>query len=341
MLGRYSFVLLFLVLVATLAGVAQKSAVHPQAAAVEAIASTGVISSHTGELATALPDEPVSEMVLIQRRAELIEAMDRLVAFEHYYRSIYGSFTPLLSRMGFSVPPGVSDLYDLRIQEATENRLLVVAMGDGTQKLKDRVTLDQGYRLEANFPVPPPRAEYLQRKALKHLRKLAQSHVDQKVEEETVFREYFKYGKPTGENSKWVAVGVKGPVFGLRYELNQEQMDQSNLAEFDGDEFAIGSFTGENPETLVMAQKIYHGEVGRYAKNVSELSKIVSFRFENAQVPEIRGLTNVLESAKNSLSVEKIGTQEPELVLAKPAPQAQHNASKGLIVERIPASMPR
>src|SRR4051812_38328693 len=50
----------------------------------------------------------------IERR-ELVEVLDRIVAYERTYRSVYGHFTQFLNRVGFLVPDSLLKVYEIRV----------------------------------------------------------------------------------------------------------------------------------------------------------------------------------------------------------------------------------
>jgi hypothetical protein len=209
------------------------------------------------------------------RRLELLEVLDRLVAYQHYYRSVYGHYTQRLSRLGYAIPEQVAEAYDVRIASASRSRLMITAFSEIQGRVRDRITIDQDYQIQANFVVPEPRVEHLRTVALRHLRASREAPsgrpLDSITEDRGLFKGYFRY-------ELGMAIGVKAPVLGMRIDL-----------EADSPEVAEGAKTGQKPVASVMstleeaylAQKIFRGEMGRYARNWSELSKIASFRFED------------------------------------------------------------
>jgi hypothetical protein len=251
-----------------------------------------------------LPVEiPVHERAVDRtRRRELIETLDRIVAYERYYRSVYGHFTQLLSRVGVQVPSAVSDHFEIRVAEASGDRLLVTAFSEVNGRIVDRVSIDQSYRLKATFEIPPPRPEYLKVQALKHLRALRDSPDGAPpLAEQGVFSGYFDYAIRRDSESRKTAfaVGIRHPVSGARVELGPREAESTDgvgqLTEVLG-QVAEGvrdglepTRPGEKPsnreiastlEEAYLAQRIFYGEMGRYARSWAELSKIAAFRFE-------------------------------------------------------------
>ena len=60
------------------------------------------------------------------------EVLDRLVAYEHYYRSVYGHFTKLVSRLGY---PVLGDLAEISMMStflarASRERLVITAFSE-------------------------------------------------------------------------------------------------------------------------------------------------------------------------------------------------------------------
>jgi hypothetical protein len=221
------------------------------------------------------------------QRRELMEVLDRLVAYEHYYRSVYGHFTKLVSRLGYSVPAELSEVYDIRVSEASRDRLILSAQSEinGRQQ-QDMVTVDQSYEVHSSFVPPVPRPEYLKGLALKQLRVLRDAPIGQAHEELGVFTGYFHYEQlKDSQNRKVVtAVGLKPPVLGVQLELGSgepeiSEVTRGNMPEILGQK--PSSNTMSTLEEAYLAQRIFHAEVGRYAKNWSELARIASFRFED------------------------------------------------------------
>src|SRR3954468_13860533 len=108
MLRRYSFLVIFLGLLSTLAWWAGR-----------------VESAMAPQNAFSLSNSASNEQAETSQRRQVVEALDRIVAYEHYYRSVYGHFTRLISRLGYHLPAGLSELYDVRVTEAAGNRLVV------------------------------------------------------------------------------------------------------------------------------------------------------------------------------------------------------------------------
>lgn len=229
-------------------------------------------------------------------RRELLEALDRLITYELYYRSIYGRFTKLMSRVGMTLPQRVSQVYQIQIVEATADRLRIAAFSDAERGKPEYVTVDQDFKIQANFKIPLARVEYLRFQAMKHLRQLSHTQLGQSIEEQGLFKGYFRFEvRPDSEGQKVAfAVGIRQPVVGVRLQYgltSQSHWEQSedphlDLVEFP--DFHRPSQLGQDEsgdvlsseEEVRLAQKIFYGEIGRYAKTMSELSKIVTFQFE-------------------------------------------------------------
>lgn len=236
--------------------------------------------------------EPGAEL---SQRRELLEVLDRLVAYEHYYRSVYGHFTKLISRLGYPIPPGLSDIYEVRVSEAAHERLLITAFSEVDGRTRDLVSVDQDYEVRASFDLPAPRPEYLKSLALKQLRLLRDAPFGQSIEEQGLFRGYFRYElrQDSQDRKNALAVGIKAPVVGIQLELGAETEELAEQAGQTGQKDESLDFdpvqTGQKPSGNVMstleeaylAQRIFRGEVGRYAKSWSELAKIAAFRFED------------------------------------------------------------
>ena len=285
MFQRYSFFPIFLFLLAGLQWWAHRveSLTHVDPPPILAIPGVG-------------PSKDTGKRVQIEtsKRLDLVEALERIVAYEHYYRSVYGHFTKLVNRVGFKVPRTIGSLYDIRVVDATKDRLLVNAFSEVDGKTDDMLSIDQDYEVRANFTVPSPRAEYLRISALKHLRALYGAPKGQMSGEEGVFKDFFRY-EVKDEDDKRVAfaVGVRAPVQGMQLEISSNNSQAENayldiLSEDPSNNFSelAPSLTGQwsqgNEGTLeeaYLAQRIFRGETGRYAKNWLELSKITGFKF--------------------------------------------------------------
>jgi hypothetical protein len=259
--------------------------------------------------------ESTAQPVQSSKRRELLELLDRIVVYEHYYRSVYGHFTKLLSRVGVSIPTSISDVYEIRVVEATSDRLMIQALSEVEGKTGDIITVSQDFQVHANFALPPPRPEYLRIHALKHLRTLRDAPSGQVIDESGVFRGFFSYEvkRDAQDRRSAIAVGIRPPVVGLQLEAGSQS--DSHLALFDeeGEHAHSETMTGQRPvgnvmttlEEAYLAQRIFRGEMGRYAKDWSELSRIAKFRFRDRerypseQVPFGDGSTDlVLDAAE-------------------------------------------
>jgi hypothetical protein len=161
-------------------------------------------------------------------RQMLLEALDRLVRYEHYFHDINGRFTRDLSRL--SVPGRLASgdfeelrrFYEISVIEVQPKRFLLLATGI---KNTDRVTIDESHRLNANFVVPPPTRAYLLEEADRLLGLRAQG-LDP---EEGIFSQYWQIMKTTDDQG-WVALGVRNPVMGERREFEGERVLASLFA---------------------------------------------------------------------------------------------------------------
>lgn len=229
-------------------------------------------------------------------RQELIENLDRIVAYQHYFHSVYGHFTKVLNKIGFHIPQGLTQLYEIRVVEASSDRLLISAFSESEGKVTDLVSIDQDFQIHANFKVPEPRLEYLKAQASRHLRLLSEAPKGQRVEEQGVFKGFFQFVRRTQDSSQssWIAIGIRNPVDGIEIKLDSSQTGQEPVLNATWDELekvepaTDSAKTGQmdsdhNPgleEETFLAQQIFKGEIGRYAKSWEELSRIANFKFE-------------------------------------------------------------
>lgn len=222
------------------------------------------------------------------RRREVVEVLDRVVAFQHYYRSVYGHFTKLLNRIGYTIPPGVLSAYDIRVAEASSERLLITAISEIDGRAADVISIDQDFEVRSNISLPMPRPEYLRAQALKHLRTLREAPAGQGAEEQGVYRGFFRFEvrKDSQDRRIAFAVGVRPPVVGLQLEQGEGEGDSALPMDFAEVPVSEAPATGQRSvgnvmssmEEELLAQRIFLGEVGRYARTWSELTKIAHFK---------------------------------------------------------------
>lgn len=308
MMRRYSFLITFAVLLSGLSGLSRWFERFGASSNLEAVS----FSKAAGEGGS------------IQHRRELIEALDHLVHYQHYYRSVYGEFTPVLGRLGFGLPGTVLENFEIRVEKANRESVYVTAHSIHGM---DHVTIDQDFKIQSNFEIPLPKPEHLRFQALRHLVLLSEAPRGQRIEEQGVFRGYFQYEVQESAEGRKLAVarGIRAPVIGLQLEGGKGSAGpsaQSSLLS-DGDE----AFWGEDPsaaptpltgqgqattsvmspgEEARLAQRIFKGEMGRYARNLAELSRITSFSFgrEN-HAPE-----RVPAQQSSRLEIEPISADE-------------------------------
>ena len=215
----------------------------------------------------------------VDAHRDLLEALDGLVAYEHYYHSVYGHFTQFLQRVGYSIPETVADNYEIRVVEATPSRLLVSAFSEVNGKTVDVASADQDYRVNANFPLPGPRPDYLRVLAVKHLRTVQDAPKDQPLEEQGVYRGYFKYSfRDEGRGRVAYAIGIKSPVLGMQVQSSASASEVLTGVHHIGQNESTTNPT-HSLEEAYLAQRIFRAETGRYATNWNELAQIAHFSF--------------------------------------------------------------
>lgn len=257
-------------------------------------------------------------------RRELLEVLDRLVTYERYYRSIYGRFTKMVSRVGLTIPLRLTQAYQIQVIEATTDQLLISAFTESGNEKLEQVSIDQNYEVRANFKIPMPRADYLRVQAIKHLRQLRDLNIGQKIEERGIFKGYFRFEVRKDSENRRVAfaVGVRPPVVGMQLEqgpmqgndhvqVMDPQLDSSDFAEMEN-LLAIGQGTGVDvmspDEVERLAQQIFYGEMGRYARTLTELSRIANFHF--AQNKKDQETDRHISSVRNPLEIEPITSEK-------------------------------
>lgn len=163
-----------------------------------------------------------------ESRQMLVEALDRLVRYQHYFHEINGRFTRDIARLSLPSRLASGDLeqlrryYEISVIEVQPKRFLLLATG---VKNTDRVTVDESHRLNANFIVPLPTRAYLLEEADRMLGLRSQGLELQ----DGIFSQYWQISK-TPEDQSWVAIGVRNPVVGERREFQGERVLASLFA---------------------------------------------------------------------------------------------------------------
>lgn len=316
------------------------------------------------------PSVEMGQENLLQRReaqrSELLETLDRIVVFEHYYRSVHGRFTRLVNRTGLSFSKELSKLYDIRVSQATSDRLLVTAFSEGNGKTEDVASLDENFQLHANFAIPAPREEYLKLTVMKHLRNLLNKNgTKDPISEMTLYKGYFSYEiKEDSKGKKYAfAYGVRKPVEDLKLSYQEGSsdeeltLDEGQLAALSG---LIGEDNADNPHSKScvgdartsdqldncdevggdahLAQEIFRGELGRYAKSWAELSKVAHFRSDAENTIEHHDAIGSDTFSENKLTNRVEITRLPTgISSAAPRPFSPERilSKKGLEIERI------
>ncbi|RZA05781.1 MAG: hypothetical protein EOP11_12010 [Proteobacteria bacterium] len=237
-------------------------------------------------------------------RQLLLEAMDKLSRYQGYYAEVNGRFTRDLSRLSMPAQLGSGTWeelrrdYEISVLEVHPNRFLLLATGVNNS---DRVTIDESFRLNANFVLPPPSRAYLVEEADRLLR-LKQEGIEPK---EGVFTRFWSLTPEEGAGL--VAVGQRPPVMGERRTLEARREVASLFSAvgnqvkdtmgFDPSvsgpaENSEGAKTSagykENLESkdvtewlqaAQLAQLSHRRELGRYAKRWEDLDRVSSYRF--------------------------------------------------------------
>lgn len=239
-------------------------------------------------------------------RQLLLEALDRIVRYQHYFHDIHGRYTRDLTRLSLPTRFASGDLeqllraYEISVIEVQPRRFLLLATG---VKSTDRVTVDESYRLNANFVMPPPSRSYLLEEADRMLNLRSQG----KGAQEGIFTRYWAIERSPDDQS-WVAVGVRSPVLGERREFEADRALASIFAsvservkskmrvasppaeeEGEGEPEASGSGlfkeilsasdVQEWLERARLAQHVHMRENGHYAKKWESLDAVSDYHF--------------------------------------------------------------
>ena len=240
-------------------------------------------------------------------RQLLLESLDKLVRYEKYFREINGRYTRDLSNLSLPEKMASGNLEDLRrryeisVLELHPNRFLLIASGVGNS---DRVTIDESFRLNANFILPPPSKAYLFEEADRLLRLKMQGT----KEAEGI---YARYWRVQSAEEQWYAIGIKSPVLGEKHEIRQARLPasifnsvskhlqtrMSSSSQTAKDEAANQKSAEKSALPLAFkeklssndvndwliharqAQHIFKRERGRYARKWEELDLVSNFRF--------------------------------------------------------------
>jgi hypothetical protein len=193
--------------------------------------------------------------------------------------------------VGYTLPPEIAEVYEVRVEEASAERLVITAVSEVRGRAGDFLSVDQDYKIQANFQLPAPRPEFLKAQAMRHLRVLRELGItpSRELQEKGIFQGFFRYELKRSSQNLPVAraVGTRPPVRGVELEFDGSESDASVSVELAQEAASTGG-TGEQSkardikETLeeaYLAQQIFRGETGRYARNWEELTRISSFRF--------------------------------------------------------------
>ncbi len=228
----------------------------------------------------------VQSQVALSVRQELMEDLDRLVTYENYYHAMEGRFTLLLNRVGFRPSPRVLAEYDIRVQVATADLLLIQVVSEKGGQVLDRVTVDQDFQVHSSFVLPAPDRRFLVAKALTHLKRLREAPEGVLLPERGIYTGYFDYSVVTSSNQEPIAValGLKVPVQGDRFELsssNEQEMTlqlETILASEWKERQNSGRDESQRDQEL-LAQRIFFGEIGHYAQDREELFQVIGIPF--------------------------------------------------------------
>ncbi len=258
-------------------------------------------------------------------RRALIEALDRVVRYEHYHHEVYGRFTRDLYRLG--LPEKLSDTtldeirryFEISVIESSPSHVLVAATGLGFSARElsltgDRVIIDEHFRVQASFPLPEPSRSYLLEEADRKIRHQLQG----KGHYEGVYADYWKVERAKDTEAGIVAVGKRAPVLGeihswiepvgareissvARPEIFQSVRDRlrSRVLPAESSEKStpyVRDFRADDVrawlEQVRLAQHIYRREFGRYARRWEDLAAVSDILTPNGSgfAPNLRVL---------------------------------------------------
>jgi hypothetical protein len=270
----------------------------------------------------------------VQMRRALLETLDRMVRYQKYYAELNGKFTrdltrlPVPDRQTASRDFDINKFYEISVLDARPNRILLLATGIENG---DRVTIDEGHRVSANFILPSPAKSYLEEEADRLLRLRSQAL----PLTEGVYSRYWKLEKEEGKG--FVALGAKAPVLGERRELAQgrelsslfasirEKVENRIMGKSLEDRDSGRTLASKEPplkfpaewshqdvlswmEAARLAQHVHLREKGRYARRWEELDTVSSFQF----TPRMKWARNIrinpIEFGDDSFQISIEGT---------------------------------
>jgi hypothetical protein len=242
------------------------------------------------------------------RRQLLVEVLDKTVRYEKYFGDTHGRFTRDLARL---LLPGryasgskeeIQQSYEISVLETYPNKFLILATGINSS---DRVTIDEGHRISANFVLPPPARVYLMEEADRILRLRAQG-----LEPESgIYSRYWSIEKSGDDHpGMFTALGTKAPILGEKREwqsagepnsifaavgeqlrLRMGQATERGLASLARKEGLLPSSpykenlgvqeVKEWLEAGRFAQEVYRREKGELAKRWEDLDQVSDFHF--------------------------------------------------------------
>ncbi len=279
-------------------------------------------------------------------RQDLMEDLDRIVSYEHYYHSLHGRFTLLLNRIGFPLSSSVIAEYDIRVSVATADFLLINAIAEKDGKMLELVSIDQDFRVHSSFPLPEPRRQFLVAQAMKRLRVLRSTPQGEVAAEPGIYQGYFQYSLKTAsdQDQHAYAIGLKPPVQGEKIELhtaNDEEMALALESILAGD--ASGDSEGASldrfREQEYLAQRIFLGETGRFPRDREELGRVTRFQLAPERDPAFTRLT-MEPIGTESQGFPDSSREEGALSLVAPTGRREKSQQGGLEIEPVGRDQP-
>lgn len=252
-------------------------------------------------------------------RQLLLEALDHYVRFQHYHREVYGRFSRDLRSLGvpLTLPSGSTEelrhFYEISVSEADSKRFLILAnaqpgLSPELQLRGDRVTVDERYRLNANFTIPPLNKKYL----IQTADRILDLKLRGRVAEMGIAAEYWRFEqKQELDRSRWVAVGRRGSAVGTLRQASFEREPERSVASIfqqvrrrlnqPVQNKTADKGEAENNRDLDIrslnfllndarfAQYIHYRERGVYTEQWGDLDQVAGFQIEE----RVRSSTNI------------------------------------------------
>lgn len=250
-------------------------------------------------------------------RQKLLEALDKIIRYENYYQRLYGRFTRDFTHL--SLPENLSNgkfedvrsRYEISVIESQAQRILVLAVNPESG---DKATIDERFRINANFILPPPSKSYLQEEGERILR-LGRLGIKAEF---GAFLSYWNLKRETeDESTRWTVIGNRAPIYGEKFSdgaslslfssIRERMMERVGLEDKGRMPASVGNPVREEEvrewlKQARFAQFIYRQEFGRFARRWEDLDAVTGFGFSEKKSRADNLRVNPIEVASDDSS---------------------------------------